>query len=54
MRLATHLAFVVSALVPAYMDRLMGLSKGKKDEILNVPDACQVSGKLIPSIGIGE
>ena len=28
-----HLAFVVSALMLAYIDRLMGLSKGKKDEI---------------------
>ncbi|TPM30920.1 TIGR00645 family protein [Mesorhizobium sp. B2-3-4] len=27
-----HLAFVVSALMLAYIDRLMGLSKGKKDE----------------------
>ncbi|WP_280951033.1 MULTISPECIES: hypothetical protein [unclassified Mesorhizobium] len=25
-----HLAFVVSALMLAYIDRLMGLSKGKK------------------------
>jgi len=28
-----HLAFVVSALMLAYIDRLMGLSKGKKEEI---------------------
>ncbi|MER8415828.1 TIGR00645 family protein [Mesorhizobium sp. M0140] len=27
-----HLAFVVSAFMLAYIDRLMGLSKGKKDE----------------------
>jgi uncharacterized protein (TIGR00645 family) len=28
-----HLAFVVSALMLAYIDRLMGLSKGKKEEV---------------------
>jgi uncharacterized membrane protein YqhA len=27
-----HLAFVVSALMLAYIDRLMGLAKGKKGE----------------------
>jgi uncharacterized protein (TIGR00645 family) len=46
-----HRAFVVSALMPAYIDRLMGLSQGKKDEDVRPDVPCQRPQRRIFTAG---